>query len=74
MLPEKPAFDEQEAYADSAYTGEKIDKALKERGYKPQICEKGYRNKPLTEEQKESNRVKSKVRCLVSLKRPKLAK
>ena len=29
------------------------------------ICEKGYRNAPLTETQKESNRVKSKVRARV---------
>jgi hypothetical protein len=29
------------------------------------ICEKGYRNKPLTEEQKASNRTKSKVRCRI---------
>jgi IS5 family transposase len=65
VVPEKPAFDDQEAYADSAYSGKKIDTKLKERGYKPQICEKGYRNHPLTEEQKASNRVKSKVRCRI---------
>jgi len=29
------------------------------------ICEKGDRNKPLTEEQKASNRMKSKVRCRI---------
>ena len=29
------------------------------------ICERAYKNKPLTEEQKESNRVKSKVRARV---------
>ncbi|GHT44568.1 hypothetical protein FACS189454_02370 [Planctomycetales bacterium] len=34
-------------------------------GYDPRICEKGYRNHPLTEEQKESNRLKSKVRCRI---------
>jgi len=65
VMPEKPAFDGQEAYADSAYTGEKNDTTLKGRGYDPQICEKGYRNHPLTEEQKENNRVKSKVRCRI---------
>ena len=32
----------------------------------PIICEKGYRNRPLTKEQKKSdNRKKSKTRCLV---------
>ncbi|GHT45077.1 hypothetical protein FACS189454_03990 [Planctomycetales bacterium] len=34
-------------------------------GYAPQICEKGYRNHLLTEEQKESNCLKSKVRCRI---------
>jgi hypothetical protein len=32
---------------------------------KDEICEKGYRGHPLTEEQKESNRKKSKTRCRV---------
>jgi IS5 family transposase len=64
-MPEVPLFEGQEAYADSAYAGEKIDTKLKERGYKPMICEKGYRNKPLTEEQKANNRLKSKVRCRI---------
>jgi len=65
VLPEEAAYEGQAAYADSAYVGEEIEKKLKERKYDPQICEKGYRNKPLTEEQKESNRKKSKVRCRV---------
>ena len=65
VLPEEAAYEGQAAYADSAYVGEKIEKELKARQYDPQICEKGYRNKPLTEEQKESNRRKSKVRCRV---------
>ena len=30
-----------------------------------EVCEKGYRNKPLTEEQKENNRRKSKIRCRI---------
>ena len=30
-----------------------------------QICEKGYRNHPLTEEQKENNKKKSKIRCRI---------
>ena len=29
------------------------------------ICEKGYRNKPLTEQQKAMNKIKSSVRCRV---------
>jgi len=65
LVPEKPQKKNQPVYADSAYVGEDIDKTLKKRGYKPQICEKGFRNHPLTDEQKESNRLKSKVRCRV---------
>lgn len=30
-----------------------------------EICEKGYRNHPLTQEQKANNRKKSKVRCRI---------
>jgi IS5 family transposase len=65
VMPKKPAYPEQEAFADSAYVGEKIDTELKSRGYVPFICEKGYRNKPLTEEQKKLNRAKSSIRCRV---------
>jgi len=65
VLPEEPAYPDQEAFADSAYSGAKIDTKLKDRGYVPFICEKGYRNKPLTEEQKKLNREKSRVRCRV---------
>jgi hypothetical protein len=38
---------------------------LKERNISPKICEKGCRNYPLTDEQKESNRIKSKTRSRV---------
>ncbi len=34
-------------------------------GCENQICEKGKRNHPLTEKQRESNREKSKVRCRI---------
>ena len=51
-------------YADSAYSGEDIARNLPE-GCENQICEKGTRNHPLTEDQKESNRKKSKVRCRI---------
>jgi len=54
-------------YADSAYTGEKIHEKVKEKSpeIKVEIIEKGYRNKPLTDEQKENNRDKSKIRVRV---------
>jgi IS5 family transposase len=55
----------QELHADSAYIGDTIDKMLKKKGVTPQIIECTFKGKPLTEEQKENNRIKSKTRCLV---------
>ena len=51
-------------YADSAYSGKPIALVLPE-SCENQICEKGYRNSPLTSEQKENNRRKSKIRCRI---------
>ena len=55
------------AFADSAYVGEELHEDILEKN--PDIVlkihEKGYKNKPLTDEQKESNREKSKVRARV---------
>ena len=51
-------------YADSAYSGSKIAENLPE-DCENHICEKGTRNHPLTEEQKENNRQKSKIRCRI---------
>ena len=55
-------FNEQDnaAYADSAYIGKKLPEHVKN-----EVCEKGYRNKPLTEAQKENNRRKSRIRCRI---------
>jgi IS5 family transposase len=55
----------QELHADSAYTGEKIDNILKTKGIIPQIIERAFKGKPLTDEQKENNHIKSKIRCRV---------
>jgi len=55
----------QELHADSAYTGEKQEKIIAKYNMKNHINEKGYRNKPLTAEQKENNRQKSKTRARV---------
>ena len=55
----------QELYADSAYIGEPIDAMLRGKEIIPQINERAFKGKPLTEEQIENNRVKSKIRCLV---------
>lgn len=49
-------------YADSAYIH--LSNRLPE-GVAAHICEKGYRGHPLTDEQKASNRIKSKVRCRI---------
>ena len=54
-----------ELHADSAYRGEEIEEALKAKGIKSEIHERAYRNRPLTEEQKISNRQKSKLRVRV---------
>lgn len=52
-------------HADSAYRGAEIEEALAEKGIRSEIHERGYRNHPLTEEQKISNRQKSKIRVRV---------
>lgn len=55
----------QSLHADSAYTGESQEQIINEYGMNNQVTEKGYINTPLTEEQKENNRLKSKVRARV---------
>lgn len=55
----------QDFYADSAYTGEEQEKVISKYNMKNKVHEKGYRNKSLTEEQKGSNREKSKTRARV---------
>lgn len=47
-------------YADSAYVGQAVPEQVQ-----AEICEKGYRNHPLSEEQKQNNRKKSKIRCRI---------
>ena len=53
------------AYADSAYRSKKIETYLRSIDCKSHIHEKGYRGKPLTDIQKESNNKKSKTRARV---------
>lgn len=50
-------------YLDAGYVGK--DNEIRQRGMTPVICEKGYRNHPLTETQKANNREKSGVRSRV---------
>jgi len=52
-------------YADSAYRSQDQEERLAGNGFESQIHEKGARNHPLTDEQKESNRIKSKTRARV---------
>ena len=52
-------------YADSAYSGKPQEKVIKSKEMENQVCEKGYKNSPLTKEQKASNREKSRVRSRV---------
>ena len=56
-----------EAWLDSAYASEEHVERIKKKypNIILHICEKGHKNAPLTEEQKESNREKSKVRARV---------
>lgn len=56
---------DQPLYADSAYTGEEQEKAIKKAGMINRVHEKGYKNKPLTKKQLKSNRKKSKFRARV---------
>jgi IS5 family transposase len=55
----------QNLHADSAYTGEDQEKVVSKYEMNNSIHEKGYRNKPLTNEQKNNNREKSKTRARV---------
>ena len=52
-------------YADSAYTGEEQEKIYEKKKVINKVIEKGYRNKPLTDEQKASNKEKSRTRVRV---------
>jgi IS5 family transposase len=55
----------QTLHADSAYTGQEQEKVIEKYKMINQVHEKGYRNKPLSEEQKEKNKKKSKTRARV---------
>ena len=63
LLDEKD--ENQDLYADSAYTGEEQENTIEKHKMINKVNEKGYRNKPLTDEQKLNNRQKSKTRARV---------
>lgn len=52
-------------FADSAYSGQKIDKELYRRNIRNRVHEKAYKSRPLTEKQKADNRKKSSIRARV---------
>jgi len=55
----------QTLHADSAYTVEDQEKTIEKYKMKNKVHEKGYRNAPLTDEQKATNKEKSKTRARV---------
>lgn len=55
----------QNLFADSAYTGKEQETIISKYHMNNCVHEKGYRNKPLTEQQKTKNREKSKTRARV---------
>jgi IS5 family transposase len=59
----EPRSSDDNVYADSAYVHHAEE--LRARGYEPKLCEKGARNRPLTDAQKANNREKSRTRCRV---------
>jgi IS5 family transposase len=60
-----PAEGGKDTWADSAYRSEEQEKALQASQHNSHIHERAYRNHPLTEEQKATNKTKSKVRARV---------
>lgn len=52
-------------YADKAYTSKAHDELLEKLGVKNRILKKAYRNRPLTKEEKETNRVHSDTRSII---------
>jgi len=55
----------QDLYADSAYVGDELHSELKKKEVILKIHEKGYKNNPLTDEQKANNNSKSSIRVRV---------
>ena len=55
----------QDGFMDSAYMSEENIAILEGKGMTPQICERAYKNKPLTEAQNDNNKIKSKTRSRI---------
>lgn len=54
-----------DVYADSAYRSKEAEEWLKGEGLRSRVCEKGVRGTPMTEQQRRSNREKSRIRSRV---------
>lgn len=52
-------------WADSAYRSQEQEEKLKAAGYRSQIQRKGCRNRPLSQQEREGNQTRSRVRCRV---------
>jgi transposase, IS5 family len=65
MLEELVDGTEGAVYADSAYRSAEAEAMLAQKQITSQLHERAYRNRPLTDAQKESNRQKSKVRARI---------
>jgi IS5 family transposase len=65
LMPLEPAYPDQEAFGDSAYSSKAHEEELLQRGYLPMLCEKGCGKKLLTEAQRKLNKMKSRVRCRI---------
>jgi len=59
--------EDKQVYADSAYVGQKLHEQIHQKNpeIELKINEKGYRNRPLTQEQKAANKEKSSIRARV---------
>lgn len=57
--------DEEKVFADSAYASEKTNAWLREKNIDNGVLERAYRNKPLTHEQKQRNKMLSRTRYII---------
>ena len=64
-LAQLVATEDGEVYAGRAYRSAEAEAMLAQKQVTSQIHERAYRNRPLTEEQKASNRKKSKIRARI---------
>jgi transposase, IS5 family len=55
----------QDLFADGAYTGAEQQTIIEDKKMTNQVCERAYRNKPLTDKQQKSNTEKSRTRSRV---------